>query len=99
MDFHPAGTGPPANAIALADAHSWNGKAERECVLIVDDSATMRLHYSKLLGDRYDCFQAQNTVDALEKLKLHRIDLVITDVIMPGLSGVELLRMVLDRYP
>ncbi len=72
---------------------------EKDRILIVDDSATIRLHYVRLLQDRYDCIQAQNTAEALEKLKQYPIDLVITDVMMPGLSGVELLRIILDRYP
>ena len=72
---------------------------ERERILIVDDSATVRKSFSRLLGLRYDCYEAQNFADAFEQLKKRSIDLVITDVIMPGLSGVELLRKVIDNYP
>ena len=38
-------------------------------------------------------------IEAFDQLKKRQIDLVITDVIMPGLSGVELLRKVIDSYP
>lgn len=72
---------------------------EREQILIVDDSATVRKSFSKLLCERYDCFEAQNVLEAFEQLKFRQIDLVITDVIMPGLSGVELLRKVIESYP
>lgn len=72
---------------------------ERESILIVDDSATVRKSFSRLLCLRYDCYEAQNVIEALDQLKKRRIDLVITDVIMPGLSGVELLRKVIDHYP
>lgn len=71
----------------------------RESILIVDDSATVRSVFSKRLCGRFDCDEAQNVAHALEQLKIRSFDLVITDVIMPGLSGVELLRIVLDRYP
>src|SRR5687768_6699013 len=71
----------------------------RERILIVDDSATVRSHFVKRLHGIYDCFQAQNVGDALDRLKQHSFDLVITDVLMPGLSGVELLRIVVDKYP
>ena len=72
---------------------------ERERILIVDDSATVRKSFSRLLSLRYDCYEAQNVIDAFEQLKKREIDLVITDVIMPGLSGVELLRKVIESYP
>jgi two-component system, NtrC family, sensor kinase len=72
---------------------------ERGRILIVDDSATVRKSFSRLLCLRYDCYEAQNVTEAFEQLKKRPIDLVITDVIMPGLSGVELLRKVMDIYP
>ncbi len=71
----------------------------REGVLIVDDSTTVRKSLSRLLVSRYDCFEAQNVAEALEQLKKRPVELVITDVIMPGLSGVELLRKIVDQYP
>ncbi len=72
---------------------------ERGRILIVDDSATVRKSFSRLLCLRYDCYEAQNVNEAFDQLKKRPIDLVITDVIMPGLSGVELLRKVMDNYP
>jgi two-component system NtrC family sensor kinase len=57
------------------------------------------MSFLRLLRVRHECFEAQNVAEALELLKQQSIDLVITDVIMPGLSGVELLRIVMDRYP
>lgn len=72
---------------------------EREQILIVDDSATVRKSFSRLLCLRYDCFEAQNVIEAFDQLKKRPISLVITDVIMPGLSGVELLRKVIESYP
>ena len=72
---------------------------KRESILIVEDSATVRKSFSRLLCVRYDCYEAQNVIDAFDQLKKRQIDLVITDVIMPGLSGVELLRKVIESYP
>jgi len=76
-----------------------NGSLEKERILIVDDSATVRMSFSRLLSAQYECFEAENVIDAFEQLKKREIDLVITDVIMPGLSGVELLRKVIESYP
>lgn len=88
-----------SGAAALPDIASLTVVTDRERILIADDSATVRFSFSRLLRDRYECFEVQNVAEALEQLKLRPFDLVITDVIMPGLSGVELLRIVLDRYP
>ncbi|MCC7308038.1 MAG: response regulator [Acidobacteria bacterium] len=84
---------------ALSDRHSPNEYFDRESVLIVDDSPTVRASLLRLLKQHYECCEAANVAEALEKLKTAPISLVITDVIMPGLSGVELLRIVMDRYP
>lgn len=90
-NFAPTATRP-------AERFSFNGTA-RERILIVDDSATVRRGFAKQLCQRYECIEAQNVLDAFEFLKKYRCELVITDVIMPGLSGIELLRKVLDSYP
>lgn len=86
---------------SIQNSYFGNGDRglERERILIVDDSATVRKSFSRLLSLRYDCYEAQNVIDAFEQLKKGEIDLVITDVIMPGLSGVELLRKVIESYP
>ncbi len=87
-------TGNVSNYFALVGDYP-----KREQILIVDDSATVRKSFSKLLCLRYDCYEAQNVIEAFDLLKKRPIDLVITDVIMPGLSGVELLRKVIESYP
>ncbi len=79
-----------------------NTRSERsvkEKILLVDDSATVRSSFARRLRDQHDCFEARNVSEALDLLRQQPIDLVITDVIMPGLSGVELLRIVTERYP
>ncbi len=68
-------------------------------VLIVDDSPTIRYLFSKQLSKQYKCYQAASYMEALALLAEHDIALVITDVQMPGISGIELLRKVVERYP
>ncbi len=81
------------------EATNHAGSIVRESVLIVDDSVTVRASFIRLLKRQYDCYEASNVPDALKKLREYPIGLVVTDVIMPGLSGVELLRIVMERYP
>lgn len=74
-------------------------RAPRERILIVDDSATLRRSLSKVLSAEYECAEAESALDAFQRLKEETFELVITDIIMPGLSGIELVRKVADSYP
>jgi two-component system NtrC family sensor kinase len=68
-------------------------------ILIVDDSAVVRRSLSKALSADYECFVAASVLEAFDLLKNVEFALVITDIIMPGLSGTELLRKVISSYP
>ncbi|TCN90680.1 response regulator [Shewanella fodinae] len=62
-------------------------------VLIVDDSASIRQVVSMTLnGAGYDTIQACDGKDALSKLNGNRIHLVISDVNMPNMDGITLLK-------
>ncbi len=69
-------------------------------ILIVDDDATIRSLVSlKLQREGYACDQAVNAAEAGVLLSQHQFDVVLTDLRMPGMSGMELLRLVLDQSP
>ena len=55
-----------------------------------------RLTMRDALGDEYKYFEASDGVSALEILQksAHEIDLVITDVVMPNMDGIELLHKI-----
>jgi len=61
-------------------------------ILLVDDNADMRGYVRRLLGDNYDVHAVSNGMDALAAIRTHPPDLVLTDVMMPGLDGFGLLR-------
>ncbi|MGZ5481026.1 MAG: ATP-binding protein [Pyrinomonadaceae bacterium] len=67
-------------------------------ILIVDDEELVRNLFAQSLGDRYDCMTAGNAQEALALLAAQPFALVITDVQMPGLSGIELLRKVVADF-
>ena len=61
-------------------------------VLVVDDEADMRAYLGDLLGDRYRVVTAADGEEALDHLHSQAVDLVISDVAMPGMDGVALCR-------
>ena len=74
----------------------------RETVLVVEDERIVRaLIVRSLTGLGYHCHEAGNAPEALRILeeKEGRVDLVITDVVMPGISGGDLGSRLSERYP
>src|SRR4030095_12591970 len=68
-------------------------------ILIVDDTEIIRDTLYELLSEQYVCQTAETADEALAKLEAGKFDLVLTDISMPGLSGLELLGRVLERCP
>ena len=62
-------------------------------ILVVDDSTTMRQMVSFTLSDAgHEVTEADNGVKGLEAARARRYDLVITDVNMPGMNGLDLVK-------
>ncbi|HUQ70860.1 MAG TPA: response regulator, partial [Planctomycetaceae bacterium] len=70
-------------------------------VLVVDDSVTDRRLAGGLLTRHpgWDVQYATDGRDALDKIELHVPDLVVTDLNMPELDGLELVRIIRETYP
>ena len=74
-----------------------NNKAK---ILIVDDEEEIRKTLSRhFTFEGYDVDSVENGIKALEILKKKRVEVVITDVMMPEMNGIELLREVRKHYP
>ena len=69
-------------------------------ILLVDDQETNRRTLGILLQrEKHQTFEASNGIEALHFLTSHPVDLIITDLKMPRLNGIDLLREVKNRYP
>lgn len=69
-------------------------------ILVVDDEQLVRnLTVQVLERAGYEVVGAGDASLALDLLEQERFDLVVSDVVMPGLSGVELLNELRDRRP
>jgi putative two-component system response regulator len=68
--------------------------------LIVDDEPRLRQVMVHLMrGDGFQCIEAGNGIEALEQLASHAVTLVLSDLRMPKMDGVELLREIRNRFP
>jgi len=68
-------------------------------ILVVDDDEVIRDTLCELLSGEYACQTADTAEAALTKLEARPFDVVLTDISMPGLNGMELLNRVLQSYP
>ncbi|MFN2492435.1 MAG: response regulator [Pyrinomonadaceae bacterium] len=68
-------------------------------LLIVEDDVTIREMLFELLSEEHTCFQTNTAEDALKVLESNPIDVVLTDISMPGMSGLELLGHTRQRWP
>lgn len=71
----------------------------RERVLIVDDEEPVRNVFAECLSMRYECETAESVSEAVALLAQNEFSVVITDIIIPGISGIELLRKIIENYP
>ena len=64
-------------------------------ILAVDDSLSIRKSLSFILGQEgYEVVEAEDGVDALEKVQADKFSLVITDINMPRMDGIELTKQI-----
>jgi len=69
-------------------------------ILIVDDEPDMlRAIEMNLKSENYNLITALNAEEALEKMAAMPVDLVLTDLVLPGMDGIALLREIKSLYP
>lgn len=69
-------------------------------ILIIDDDPLLREIASELLTSAgYDCERAEDGRIGLSRLETGPFDLVLLDMIMPNMDGVETLTAIRDRWP
>ena len=71
----------------------------RSRILIVDDEPEITSILNDLLVDQHDCTTAGSAEEAIERLSETTYDLVISDITMPGMSGLELIPRVKSMSP
>jgi DNA-binding NtrC family response regulator len=67
-------------------------------LLLVEDDRSVREMLDVLFSSSYECHTADRAEQALEFLEFQTYDAVITDISMPGLGGVEILRRMKEQH-
>ncbi|GIW14393.1 MAG: hypothetical protein KatS3mg063_0246 [Tepidiforma sp.] len=69
-------------------------------ILVVDDDDPVRVMLARLLRTHgFTVLQAAHAAEARAILEREQVDLVVSDIVMPGESGIELRRAVLEQRP
>jgi signal transduction histidine kinase/FixJ family two-component response regulator len=100
VDASPAGTLDETNPYA-AEARQWltpvadpaastGHRGSRQLVLIADDNADMRAHLDRILSAHWETVLVADGESALAATKELQPDAIVTDVMMPGLGGFDL---------
>ena len=76
-----------------------SSEGNKTVLFVDDDEAVLRSLERGLLEESYDKLFAGSGEEALEILKHNNVDLIITDMQMPEMNGLELLRIAGKKYP
>jgi CheY-like chemotaxis protein len=69
-------------------------------ILVVEDDARARKNISSFLGENgYEMDEANDGVEALDKLNHRRFDLVLADIVLPRMDGLTLIEHVCSSWP
>ncbi|WP_229220145.1 two-component regulator propeller domain-containing protein [Dyadobacter beijingensis] len=87
----------PAKVPALANWQSElldmkEASAESHTMLVIDDDAEIRQYLATVFAGKYKMFEAGSGEEGLELVRRHLPDIVISDVMMGGTSGIDLCR-------
>lgn len=67
---------------------------KRHVVLIAEDNRELRRYLATGLSAQFELLEAENGEQAMELLKDREVDLIVTDVMMPGMGGIKLCKLI-----
>jgi nitrogen-specific signal transduction histidine kinase len=95
--YLPLASRPESASDSTSVRHSPGGT---ELILLVEDEKRLQLVLARALRERgYTVVQADSAEQALAELEKARFDLVLSDVVLPGMAGTELVPIVRERWP
>ncbi|MFC3559287.1 two-component regulator propeller domain-containing protein [Pedobacter jamesrossensis] len=70
----------------------------KETILIVEDNVELRLYLKEVLESYYTIYEAKNGAEGTEIVKNHSLSLIISDLMMPIMDGVEFCKIIKDDF-
>lgn len=70
---------------------------QKATLLVVDDNHDMRRYIRSLLKKEYKLLEAENGVEAMKIIEKHQVDLIVNDLLMPEMDGLELSKRVKEN--
>lgn len=86
----------PSTSMVPADISVMASGKHR--LLLVEDNPSVREYMNEILQEHYEVYLSGNGVEALDILASYKIDVIVTDLMMPVMDGIEFLRGVKERY-
>src|SRR3712207_9521866 len=77
---------------------SMADRGASQVLIVEDDSATRRLYKFLLTNGGYSVLEAEDGIAALEQVGRNRCDMIITDMNMPRMDGMELIKAIRREY-
>ena len=85
------------DSVYLPDTLQPEDTQKKETILIVEDNKDMRSYIRTLLVGDYRLFEAGDGQEALEIVQKHTVDLIVSDLMMPVMDGMELSRRIKEN--
>ena len=80
--------------IPITQENSLETKTNNKTILVVEDNAEIRKYIVDVISQSYLVVEAANGAEALKMLLTESIDLIISDVMMPKMNGIELTKQI-----
>ncbi|WP_242156320.1 hybrid sensor histidine kinase/response regulator transcription factor [Aestuariivivens sediminis] len=87
----------PQDTIILEEDEKCIIDSNKKTILIAEDNEDVRKFISSILNETYNVIQFDNGNDALEYMEKEIPDLVISDIMMPGMDGLELCSIIKNK--
>jgi PAS domain S-box-containing protein len=96
-DSQPSFDGASGQGVRQTHAEAHATPTARATILVADDNADMRAYLVRLLSEHWDVRTATDGLSALDAARSHPPDLIVADVVMPGLDGFALIAALRDN--
>ena len=88
---------PPITATAIGEGVATQGPKQ---ILIIDDSEIDRMVLEEILKEAgYEVFTASDGKEGVDLFHKNPVDLVITDMVMPGKMGIDVILELIEKHP